>query len=328
MGKIVQNYAYSSGSKSWLTQSIGLTALGLLIPFSINHFIQGRLLVGAALLAVVAILMFNAWSVKQGRYYPLLTLFGLVPAILFFLYSSIHQQGIVGCLWCYPAILSFYFMLPERKAWIANGLLLAIAFSQSWLTLELYLVTRVFATLFAVSIFSVIIVRIIAEQQAELEQLALFDTLTGLFNRASLQDTLEQAIHQNSRMGIPMTLITLDLDYFKKINDTLGHGTGDEVLRGVGAFMKKRIRRTDKVFRTGGEEFLILLAGSDAQNAASVAEQLRDGIEKLELIPGQSVTASLGVATLSANESLTEWMKRSDDNLYRAKSGGRNRVVA
>jgi len=125
-----------------------------------------------------------------------------------------------------------------------------------------------------------------------------------------------------------MTLISLDLDNFKKINDTLGHDAGDDVLRGIGKLLQKRIRRSDKVFRLGGEEFLILLYETDSAQGLLVAEELRKKIESMRLLPDRSVTTSVGVATLQPKEDWRDWMKRSDDNLYRAKKEGRNRVLA
>lgn len=307
---------------------MAVAALFLLTPFSINNFLQGRLFLGAGSLAIVGLLAFNAWSITRGRYYSSFTLIGLVPAVIFFLVFALHKQGIVGALWCYPAAISFYFMLPERKAWIANAALLFVTLPQAWIVLELPLATRVAATLVAVSAFSAIFVRVIAGQQRRLEAQALTDPLTGLANRTLLRASLEQAIQQNHRTGAPMTLVALDLDHFKSINDTLGHDAGDTVLRGVGELLHRRIRRADKVFRLGGEEFLALLYGTDAEKGRRVAEELRGAIGSLPLLPDRSVTVSIGVAALRPGEEWTEWMRRGDENLYRAKAAGRDRVAA
>lgn len=315
---------FHSTSTLW----VAVAALALLTPFSINNFVQGRFFLGAGSMAIVAILAFNAWSITRGRYYSSFTLLGLVPAVVFFLAFALQKQGIVGALWCYPAAISFYFMLPERKAWIANAALLVVTLPQAWVVLEPPLATRVAATLIAVSIFSAIFVRVITRQQHKLETLAVTDPLTGLSNRALLRSTLEQAIQQNHRGGAPMTLVSLDLDHFKLINDSLGHEAGDTVLRGVGDLLHRRIRRADRVFRVGGEEFLALLYGTNAEDGLRVAEELRDAIGSLPLLPGRSVTVSVGVAALRPGEDWTEWMKRGDENLYRAKSAGRDRVAA
>jgi diguanylate cyclase (GGDEF)-like protein len=157
--------------------------------------------------------------------------------------------------------------------------------------------------------------------------MAATDSLTGLLNRTLLQITLEQVIQQNNRTGEPMTLVTLDIDHFKKINDALGHDAGDTVLQSIAELLQNRLRRIDKVFRLGGEEFLALLHGTDAGNGQQIAEELRKAVESLTLFPEQHITVSIGVATLQPGEEWTTWMKRSDDNLYRAKLEGRNRVI-
>ncbi len=187
------NPDYASDFRSKATLGVAVAALFLLTPFSVNNFIQGRYVLGAGSLAIVAILAANAWSIRRMRDYSALTLLALVPAVLFFLILSLRSQGIVGALWCYPAVISFYFMLPERKAWVANAVLLAVTIPQAWVVLETPLAARVVATLLAVSVFSAIFVRVIIDQQVRLQALASTDSLTGLSNRTLLRATLEQA---------------------------------------------------------------------------------------------------------------------------------------
>ena len=307
---------------------VAVVVFVFLMPFSLYNFFQEKYILGTGSLSVVLLMAINAWNCWHGRYYPFLILIGLAPIIVIFLGFAIYQQGLIGLLWCYPAVISFYFMLPERYAWGANIVLLAMSLPMSWLFLDAELASRATATLLCVSAFAVIFVRVISIQQNELHDLAMTDSLTGLSNRVQLHGSLEQAVQMYERHVIPMTLISLDLDNFKKINDTLGHDAGDDVLRGIGKLLQKRIRRSDKVFRLGGEEFLILLYETDAKEGFLVAEELRKKIESMRLLPDRSVTTSLGIATLQPNENWRDWMKRSDDNMYHAKKQGRNRVVA
>jgi len=307
---------------------VAVSGLVFLTPFAINNFVQDRNLLGAGSLLIVVILAFNAWSISRGKYHPLLVLLGLVPAIIFFLSLALQRQGVIGALWCYPAVIAMYFMLPERKAWLANTVLLAVSIPQAWLVLDHGIAARVAVTLFVVSSFAAISVRIITHQQRRLRELAVTDPLTGLSNRTLLHASLEQAVDQARRSGIPMSLLSLDLDLFKAVNDDLGHDAGDAVLRGVGDLLRRRCRRADRTFRMGGEEFLVLLHGTDAENARLFAEQLRAEIESSTLHPNRAVTVSIGVAGLANDERWEDWVKRSDANLYRAKSQGRNQVVA
>ncbi|MEO0373290.1 MAG: GGDEF domain-containing protein [Cyanobacteria bacterium P01_A01_bin.17] len=307
---------------------LAIVCLVFLTPFAINNFIQGRYLLGAGSLALIAIFIFNTWTItRYDRYYDSLTLLGLVPAILFFLITSLRSQGIIGVLWCYPAVASFYLLLPERKAWMANVALLIVTLPVAWPVIDQTLAVRMMVTLIMVSIFLAIFVRVINEQQYELKLQAATDPMTGLLNRTLLQETLEQATAQSQRTGVAMTLAALDIDHFKSINDTFGHAAGDQVLCSISQLLKGRVRRVDRVFRLGGEELLVLLYGTGKNNGSLVAEELRKEIAALELLPNRPVTVSIGLATLHPQEDWKLWMQRSDENLYQAKAMGRNRVV-
>ena len=110
---------------------IAIAALALLTPFGINNFLQGRYLLGLGSIIIIIIVSLHAWLCMRGRYYPLLTLLGLVPAIIFFLAQSYQQRGIIGALWSFPAVISFYYILPERLAWFANTVLLVVVLLQA-----------------------------------------------------------------------------------------------------------------------------------------------------------------------------------------------------
>ncbi len=329
MGVKAKNPKHSHDFLRKSSLGLALVCLIVMTPFSINNFIQGRYLLGAGSLVIIIIFALNAWTITcRNQYYTTLILLGLVPAILFFLALCLQKQGTIGVLWCYPATVAFYFMLPERKAWIANTALLIITLPVAWSIIDNALAIRMIATLLMVSIFAAIFIRLITEQQNKLQAQAITDPLTGLLNRTLLDTLLEQAVEQSKRTGVPMTLIALDIDHFKAINDTFGHHAGDTVLCSISNLLKGRIRQVDKVFRLGGEEFLVLLYGTNVENGRLVAEELRSLIESLTLLPDHPVTVSIGVVTLQLEEGWTEWVKRSDENLYLAKSGGRNQVVA
>lgn len=306
---------------------VGLAGVALLTPFTMNHMAQGRIALGLGTLLIVGVMALMAWAGHCGRYLPWLVFLGFVPSVLVFLALSLREQGVIGAFWCFPAVLAFYFTLPERKAWISNAALYAVAVPWAWSVLELPVAARVAATLLGVIVFSGIFVRVISVQQRALEAQAVTDTLTGLLNRALLASTLDQAMEQSRRTGTPMTLLALDLDDFKEINDTLGHAAGDAVLRGVADVIRTRIRRSDVAFRLGGEEFLAFLYGADEERGQQVAEDLRAALASEALVPGRPVTASVGLASYCKDASWEAWLKRCDDNLYSAKATGRNRVV-
>ena len=117
-----------------VTSALVITAAGvvLLTPFSINNFVQGRALLGVGSLIIVILCAINIWNCLNDRYQPLVILLGLAPCIIIFLLFAFQEIGILGALWCYPAVLSFYFMLPGRYAWIANLVLIGVILPQAW----------------------------------------------------------------------------------------------------------------------------------------------------------------------------------------------------
>lgn len=329
MDEQTQNSEHLANYRIRSTLGVSIITIIILTPFSINNFLQDRYILGIGSVVVIAFCAANAWYCIQKRYHPSLIYLGLIPAITIFIIFAFRQQGAVIAYWCYPVVLGFYFMLREKQAWISNIVFLCIIFPQAWMVLEQAFMIRFVVTILGVSTFSAMFMRVITVQQEMLATQAVTDPLTGLFNRTILNDTFEQVIQQNKRTGIPMTLAVLDLDHFKAINDDLGHNSGDRVLRGVGEFLHKRIyRRTDKVFRIGGEEFLVLLYDTRMEHGRQIAEELCDGIASLSLLPDHPVTVSIGVATLKPSDDWESWMKRCDENLYQAKSGGRNMVVS
>jgi diguanylate cyclase (GGDEF)-like protein len=154
------------------------------------------------------------------------------------------------------------------------------------------------------------------------------DGLTGLPNKRAIQDTIKRMTAQASRTVSPLSAIAFDLDHFKQINDTYGHGRGDDVLASVGAVLSATVRASDFVGRNGGEEFIILLPNTDTQHAAAVAEKIRVAVAALT-VPGveRDITASLGIATIPDHAGDGDQLVRSADRaLYAAKTNGRNRA--
>lgn len=164
------------------------------------------------------------------------------------------------------------------------------------------------------------------QAQSQLARIALSDSLTGLFNRAYFDATISQEIARCSRRGLPLTLLMVDLDHFKKINDTHGHLAGDRALEAVAQVLTSQSRTSDTVCRFGGEEFAIILPETTNCNAAIVAERIRKKIAQLDL--GFPVTASVGIGSAKVTKSLLpdHIIAEADGALYEAKRKGRNRV--
>lgn len=309
------------------TYLIALTSLFLLTPFAVINLLQDRSMIAIAALTIIAIQGFHAWDINRGNNRPWVVLFVLTPCILTFLVLCFHTQGIIAALWTYPAILFYYCTLDDRKAWLANAVTLICVVPQAWVVLDAELAARVSATLFAVSVFSAISSRATTSYQKKLEDRIISDPLTGLLNRSVLNVTLNAAVEHYQRLGTPMTLMLLDLDHFKKVNDTWGHDTGDKVLVEVSNIIKESTRLSDSCFRIGGEEFLCLLYGSDLENGKRIANKIRLQLQNKDTIPGHVTTASIGVASIRRDDTWQSWNSRTDKRLYQAKHAGRNTVA-
>lgn len=156
---------------------------------------------------------------------------------------------------------------------------------------------------------------------------AQIDYLTGLSNRRQFDREGTRLLELGRRHGEPVTLVLMDLDHFKTVNDTYGHQVGDEVLKGVAHLMRHICRQSDLAARWGGEEFVLLLPKSGANDGKKLAERLRSEIEKHEFPWVNAVTASLGTATTVAGDSIQDLIERADQAVYEAKKAGRNQVV-
>ena len=162
---------------------------------------------------------------------------------------------------------------------------------------------------------------------SELERLSATDALTGAWNRAHMDRVLEAELSRSLRFRQPLSLLVIDIDRFKRINDGHGHPAGDAVLVEMARLLKARVRASDHVFRWGGEEFVVLAPATGYRAAGTLAESLRAAVEAHPFPVVKSVTASAGVAEHRGKESAEDWFARADTCLYAAKNGGRNRVV-
>ncbi|HEX9802029.1 MAG TPA: GGDEF domain-containing protein [Gammaproteobacteria bacterium] len=160
---------------------------------------------------------------------------------------------------------------------------------------------------------------------------AYHDPLTGLDNRAAMDQSLPRETDMARRYNLALSLLFVDLDHFKRINDEYGHAAGDCVLRNTARRMRSTLRTSDRLFRYGGEEFVLLLQATDLHGAAIVAERVRRSLEQLVTdYEGEriAVTASIGAAQLGEGENHHALFAHADKALYRAKAEGRNRVVS
>jgi diguanylate cyclase (GGDEF)-like protein len=167
----------------------------------------------------------------------------------------------------------------------------------------------------------------VEEKNALLKRLSVTDKLTGLNNRIKIDEVLNSNLHMFERYDNVFSVIIIDIDHFKKVNDTYGHQIGDEVLKHFAKILKSSARITDTVGRWGGEEFMIIASETDSYGATKFATIIKNTVAEHEFPKVGKVTASFGLTQISVGDSIEDVVSRADLALYNAKESGRNRVV-
>jgi diguanylate cyclase (GGDEF)-like protein len=236
-------------------------------------------------------------------------------------------NGHVGLYWAYPAITAVFFLMPLRDAAISNFVFLTLMAVTAFYVFPLSEFWRITTSLGLTCLFALIFAWLVGRLQQEMTELATTDPLTGCRNRATLAESLTNQIKLCKRYGRPSSILLLDLDHFKAINDNWGHHIGDTVLAGIARLLSNRLRDNDHIFRIGGEEFMVLLPETSLPEAETLARELVKSVAVEPFQTGIGVTISGGLTQACANETWSVWLKRADQALYKAKSDGRNRVV-
>lgn len=238
--------------------------------------------------------------------------------------STVYLNGPQQVYWAYPVLVAVFYMLRPFEA-IALAIVTVAAMLPGLLgAADPQSISTILVTIAILCSFAFAFSLVTNRQREKLIQLATKDPLTGAGNRRHLDNKLNDIVNGYQRTGTGASMLLLDLDDLKKINDRHGHLTGDQVLRRITEIIKLRIRVTDSVYRIGGDEFVVILEGQDVGRAAHLAEQLRGLVRTSDSIADQPVTISVGVAELKAEESAKAWLHRADKALYDAKREGRD----
>jgi diguanylate cyclase (GGDEF)-like protein len=312
-------------------QIVILTAM-VLLPFGLSHWVLGNYKPLVLIMVVQLLLSVNAVALLRRRQPPIPFVWMLSGAAAG-VTAAIYVGGTLGLMWGYPVLFISYFLLPRAQATAVSAALMAGTTSVTLLTLGWPLGFRMLATMSITLVMIHVVLNVIGDLQRALVNQAITDPLTGVYNRRHLQSYLTRLLQQNAVQPGPApergnALVAIDIDHFKRINDSLGHAAGDEVIRQTVALVGARKRRGDVLFRTGGEEFLVLVQDTTPAEALRLAEDMRQRIEQAPMLPGsERVTVSLGVRMQQAGDSVDGWMNGADTALYSAKREGRNRVV-
>jgi len=290
-------------------------------PFGIWRLSRGDWGQGVFDLALVLALLVLAYlGLKEQR----LRSIGLVVASLYVLASLFvaYQFGPLGHYWFFPAIVAGFFVVRAGEAlWLAFFGLVAhvlLASRQGW-GAELGTFT---ATSLLVCVFINLFATRLRQDNRRLYRDSTLDSLTGSGNRRLLDDVLAEL--PQGPDAVEMSLLLLDIDHFKNVNDQFGHAIGDLCLNRLAHLLMTNLQPEQKLFRYGGEEFVVLTPGN-AMDAHALAERLRRDVEDTQLIREAKITMSIGIATRRLHENAHDWMRRADDAMYEAKKLGRNR---
>ena len=302
----------------------GVLGILVLLPISVVRLVQGSLLHAAVDFAMVGFIIgATAYALRGGN----LDRLGVVVAIGVTVGGCMATVvGVGGVYWLYPIVMATAFMVKPR---IALSLFAAVVLFL-WVEGDAVAKTgqplAVLAAMVVNGVFALVFAGQAGERRALLEQMATIDPLTGAENRRALESELEIAIAGFRRDGRPVALALIDLDHFKRINDRFGHDEGDRVLQAFVRLVQASVRRTDRLYRYGGEEFVLLMPGTDELALELAMSHLRSQIRSGLQVRGEPVTVSIGGAILRVGEARDAWFSRADDALYRAKDSGRNRL--
>lgn len=298
----------------------GLTA-GM--PFSVYHALWGNPLVLAVLLPIMCVQALSLYLVYRNGFNPVsanLLAFVQVGAVAVYVYGV----GIEASYWLYASAVANFYIVRWRAALIYNTGA-AILVAAMLLSYPEYL-SRFLFSYILVNIFLYAYSRHLDRRTREVNALLHTDSLTGAGNRMAMEAALERSVGHFRRYQTPSTLLMLDLDHYKRVNDEFGHSVGDRILKAFTTTIASRLRETDHFCRFGGEEFVVIADNTSLPDARRLAEDLRDMVAHTEFHPTGGLTISVGLAELREDESTDDWLRRADLALYEAKNAGRNQV--
>jgi len=295
-----------------------------ILPFGIYRLIQHTWLsatIDFLIVGGVSCVMAYVWFTGKVKAASLIVAifysFGMVAAI--------YVKGVNLIYWTYPTMISAFFMLRPNIALAINAIslsaLIAILIAQVP-PLNLFTIA---ITFILINLFSYIFSHRTAIQHNELNREAECDFLTGVENRRALDRHLANYV-ASAGERVESSVLLLDIDHFKRVNDQFGHAVGDAVLVSLCDLIRSRTRTSDRIFRYGGEEFIIIAHAANLRSARGLADDLRTLVAGATIIENYPITISIGVACMEEDKAPTEWLARADQMLYLAKQSGRNAI--
>ena len=297
----------------------------VLAPMFIHDLYLGQIALSAATLLLLVILLVNIWLLggdRQAFLSPALLL-GLGIGLILLAVGMGQNYSI---FWLYPLLAGLPVLLRLRQSLVIGLLSGALALPLLFLRFDPSTAIVLSFSMAITWLVSAWLVFAVTEQSRRLRDMAVTDPLTGAYNRRYLEEQARHAIDALQRDEVPASLLLIDVDFFKRVNDKYGHGVGDTAIKKLVEVISARIRAVDILCRFGGEEFVVLLQGTAIDGALAVGEELRALVERARILPEGSMTVSIGACEVSVGDTLDQWFKLADNGLYLAKRNGRNRV--
>jgi diguanylate cyclase (GGDEF)-like protein len=297
----------------------------ILLPINAHNLYMGEWVPAIAGLALLGILMANILLLSMNReafLSPAIVLLLSISLVTLSLYFGVGYSLYL----LFPLMVALPVLLKTRWA-VVLGVLSGLLVSPLVLThYDLTTAAVIGLSLGLTWLVSAWLVYAMTEQSRRLKDMAVKDALTGAYNRRYLELQLAQALDSWHRYQRTASILLLDIDFFKRINDRFGHAVGDEAIKGLVSVISSNIRSVDTLCRFGGEEFVVLLAETAGEDALNVAQKLRQLVERSHVLPEGSMTISVGVCDVTVVHDVDHWLNLADSALYLAKHNGRNRV--
>jgi len=297
----------------------------ILIPINAHNLYVGEMVPAIGGMLLLGILMANILLLSMNRDAFLSPPLVLLLSISLLLLSIYYGQS-YGLYLLYPLLVALPILLKTRWAvllGVLSGLLAApLVLTQYDATTAIVIGLSMGLTW----LVSAWLVYAMTEQSRRLKDMAITDPLTGVYNRRYLELQATKALDFWRRYRRPASLLLIDIDYFKRVNDKYGHAVGDAAIKALVDVISRRIRSVDTLCRFGGEEFVLLLSETGVGAAELVANKLRNAVENEYILPEGSMTISVGISGVAAANGLDHWLNMADAAMYIAKKKGRNRV--
>ncbi|MFP4209544.1 MAG: diguanylate cyclase [Wenzhouxiangella sp.] len=303
---------------------LGLASVGLL-PFLLFRLLTGDhaiALVNFVTLSLMTLGFAYSWWSGRTEGVRRLAVIYLGLACIYLINGIAHEP-----YWAFPIVVANFMLVNWRFALLVNiPMVVIVALGAPFFQDGAEAVTF-FGAAIMVGLFSMVFVINTNFHRDRLNEMVARDALTGALNRRVLRDDMTDVIRQSQMLGQPATVALLDLDNFKQVNDSQGHEVGDQVLIDLTRIVAQQSRRSDRFYRLGGEEFVLLLNHTDHEGARVALDKLMELARAGLRSPTGPVTVSIGVAVYRPEENWSQWLARADQAMYRAKGEGKDRVV-